>query len=356
MEDVNKGLATYKQQEAISKEMFYIYLAPLIPYLNANNIQEIMVNGPNNVWIEEDGIIKKVENISLSEESILSSIKTLANADGRDVLPKDGQSIVDTRHERLRIAAAIKPTAVQGPIISIRKQSPITRTLDDYTGLEGINPSKINDHKINEDENIQSVHDIKKFLRYAISSHKNLIIAGGTSSGKTTFLKALIQEINPIDRTIVIEDTPEIASNYEILPPNNVCLESNLLIGISTRDLVKLSLRLRPDRIIVGEIRGAESFDLMQALNTGHDGGITSLHANSSYDALSRLETMVLTSDIQWPLQAIKSQIGRTFNYVVFMTKHNGKRGISEILKVNNFNGRDYETEYLWPKIENNNL
>ncbi len=343
--------STYKQRSKHGKIMLETFLRPIEEYLARGNIQEIMINGPDDIWIEEDGILKSLQGVKLNEQMILGAIKTLGSLDGRDVLAGNGLSIVDTRLEKLRIAAAIKPTAVLGPMISIRKQSPIIKTIDDYTGIDTINDSKLLKKEDIEIESINKPEDINGFLRFIIKEHKNIILAGGTSSGKTTFLKALLQIIDKNDRTVVIEDTSEIASNFEILPPNRVCLESNTQIGISTRDLVRLSLRMRPDRIIVGEIRGAEAFDLMQALNTGHDGGITSLHANSAIEALSRLETMVLTSDVQWPFQAIKSQIARTFHYVVFMTRSNGKRGISEILKINGYDGENYITKYLWPKI-----
>ncbi len=325
---------THVQRNQNARQNFYFLSRPIAHLIEDPEIQEIMINGEDDIWIEKKGRLIK-QDIPIKNPFIRGLIKNLAVMDGRDVSVENGLSIVDTRLDRLRIAAAIQPTSVHGHIISIRKQSSITLTIDNYTELG--NPAIIkNKEDFCEEDTVRNSEELVRFFNYIIKQHKNIIIAGGTSSGKTTFLKALLQLVDKNERVITLEDTPEIASHVEILPNNRVCLEANKTLGVEIRDLVKLSLRLRPDRIIVGEIRGYEAFDLMQALNTGHDGGITSLHANSAFEALSRLETMILMSDIQWPHIAIKQQIARTFDYVIFMKRDNndGKRKVFQIIRI----------------------
>jgi len=304
-------------------------LSVLQPYFDNPSVQEIMVNGPGDVWVEEKGRINKLE-VSLSETSIRSAIQILARLSGKEASASSADAIIDARMEGYRIAAAMMPISTSGSSISIRKHSKVVKELVEYV-TDGAVPLE--------------VHDL---LVKAVIDRKNILISGGTSSGKTTFLNALAKKIPHSERVLTIEDTKEL----QILAPNSISFESNVRQGISIRDLVKLALRYRPDRIIVGEVRGPEAFDLMQAMNTGHDGGFATLHANSSHAALRRLESLVLTTpDVDWGMDAIRSQIGMTFDYVIHLARDaEGRRGVKEVLQLHDFNyeRKDYDFELVY--------
>jgi len=293
-------------------------LGPVSHYMSDGAVKEIMINGPDDVWIESDGAPEKVD-VRISEIQIRSAITLLAKMSQKDAKEGTKDSIIDARMDGFRIAAALSPVAVHGHSICIRKHSIQKFTLEDYLSFGAIN---------------QETYDL---LLQLIAERKNVIIVGGTSSGKTTFLNAVINKVPASERVITIEDTHELT----VQSPNWVAFEANIPAGITIRDLVKVSLRYRPDRIILGEVRGGEAFDLMQASNTGHDGSFATLHANSGRAALSRLETMIMTAGVGWPLEAIRTEIGATFNYVIFLkrTLINGKtvRGIKEVLEVKGY-------------------
>lgn len=302
-------------------------LKSISSFMDDPDVQEIMINGENDVWVERKGQVSKAD-IQIPDIDIRSAITVLARLENKEAKEGSKESILDARLEGMRVAAAMAPTSIRGASIAIRKHSSVHLSLDDYVA-NGAMP--------------QSAADM---LRSFIAERKNIIVAGGTSSGKTTALNALIAEIDNTDRVLTIEDTPEL----KVLTPNWVPLMSNEQEGISTRDLVRLALRYRPDRIIVGEVRGGEAFDLLDAANTGHEGSIATIHANGALSALSRFESLVLRSGVQWPHEAIKAQIGETFHYVVFMARRNGKRVLAEImaLKGYGFEAKQYEYEFLY--------
>lgn len=302
-------------------------LKSVAAYMDDPDVQEIMVNGENDVWVERKGQVFKTDT-QISEIDIRSAITVLARLENKEAKEGARESILDARLEGMRVAAALAPTSVKGPAIAIRKHSSVHLALDDYVS-QGAMP--------------QSAADM---LRTFIGERKNIIVAGGTSSGKTTALNALIAEIDKDDRILTIEDTPEL----KVRTPNWVSLMSNDQEGVSTRDLVRLALRFRPDRIIVGEVRGGEAFDLLDAANTGHEGSIATIHANGAFAALSRFESLVLRSGINWPHESIRAQIAETFHYVVFMARRNGKRALAEImaLKGYDFETRQYVFEFLY--------
>jgi Flp pilus assembly CpaF family ATPase len=284
-----------------------------------DEIQEIMINSPDNIWIEERGVQKKTD-ISISVDMLLASMELLARVSNQELSLKS--PLLEARLEDgSRVAGAIPPIT-ESPCLSIRKFSIFNPSLTDYS---------LTDEIIN-------------FLKEIIKSKDNFLISGGTSSGKTTFFNALLKELDETDRIIVIEDIKELKINS----PNIVRLETKAdpQINISMRDLVKLSLRLRPDKIILGEVRDASAYDLLAALNTGHSGGST-IHANSAYESLSRLETLVLQAQVGWPYEAIKKFIADTINYVIYLERDkNGHRSIKEIKKITGYNG-DYIMEDL---------
>lgn len=306
-------------------------LASIRLLLEDPEIQEIEINGPNNVWVERAGTQSKTD-ILIDEAKIRNAIAVLARLSNKDAKGGTPNGIIDARLDGFRVAAVLPPTSVQGPSICIRKHNPVVLTLDDYV-QSGAMP--------------QSVAEA---LAGMVLDRKNVLIAGSTSSGKTTLVNAMIALIPEEERVLTIEDTVEL----KVRVPNWVSLESNEQGGVTTRMLIRLALRYRPDRIIVGEVRGGEAYDLLQAANTGHDGCIATLHANSAVDALSRLETMVLQADVNWPHAAICSQIARTFDYVIFMTRKRGKRQLAEVIKL-----EDYETsagKYIFSKLHNSEV
>lgn len=286
-------------------------LLPIAQYMDDDAIQEIMVNGPNDVWIERQGKLLKVE-VEITDTAIRGAINLLARLENKEAKEGTATSVIDTRLEGMRVAAALPPVAVKGPTICIRKHNPLILKLTDYVA-SGAVPGEMLD-----------------VLTQMVCDHKNIIVAGGTSSGKTTFLNALLAEVDPLERIFTIEDTQEL----KVSGPNWVAFESNDQAGVSMRMLLRLALRSRPDRIILGEVRGGEAYDLMQAANTGHDGSFCTLHANGAFPALSRLENLILAAGINWPHEAICSQIAETFHYVVFMARRNGVRQLEEIIEL----------------------
>lgn len=291
-------------------------------------VQEVMINGPNNVWVEKAGQRIVKTDVEISEVEIRSAIQLLASLENKEAKERGKESIIDSRLDGFRFAAAMKPTSMQGPSISIRKHNPVHLSLDDYVANGAI------------------PEDMAGVLRKMVQERKNVVVAGGTSSGKTTFVNALIGEVDPGDRVLTIEDTQEL----KVKVPNWVPLISNEQEGVTTRDLVRLSLRFRPDRIIVGEVRGGEAFDLLDAANTGHDGCLATLHANNCAGALNRFESLVLRAGINWPHEAIKAQIADTFDFVVFMARVKSGRKLAEIMAINgfDFDGKRYITEEVY--------
>lgn len=298
-------------------------LKSVAAFMDDPDVQEIMINGANDVWLERKGLVTRTD-AQISDIDIVSAIKVLARLENKEAKEGAKESILDARLEGMRVAAAMAPTSVRGASIAIRKHSSVHLGLGDYVS-QGAMPQNAAD-----------------MLRSFIVDRKNIIVAGGTSSGKTTALNALIAEIDVHDRVLTIEDTPEL----KVRTPNWVSLMSNEQEGITTRDLVRLALRYRPDRIVVGEVRGGEAFDLLDAANTGHEGSIATIHANGAFSALSRFESLILRSGVQWPHEAIKAQIAETFHYIVFMARRNGKRALAEIMELK---GYDFETkQYLY--------
>lgn len=305
-------------------DVLWDYLRPLQQFTEDKAVQEIMINRPDDIRVERNGEIMKVE-VELDYDLITATIKQMAKLVGKDASSDSRDAIVNARMPGgFRVAAALSPVSVHGPSICIRKHSSQNFTLEEYVS-RGIMPP-----------------EIAALLEQEIGNHKNILISGGTSSGKTSMLNAMAAKIPNGERILTIEDTQEL----KIVGEHWIAFESNEQMGITIRDLVTLALRYRPDRIIVGEVRGAEAFDLMQALNTGHDGGFATIHANSAKSALSRLETLVLTTPgVDWPLEAIRMQIGSTFHYIVQLNRLNGQRRLIEVLKLT---GYDYQRkEYI---------
>ena len=295
-------------------------LGPLEELIKRDDISEIMVNGPDQVYVEKSGEIYQVDTAFADNNQVLSAIERIVAPLGRRI--DESSPMVDARlADGSRVNAIIPPLALGGPTITIRKFTRRKMEADDLIRLGSASAAMM------------------KFLAVCVAVRKNILISGGTGSGKTTLLNILSSFLPNRERIITIEDAAELQLHQQHLvrlearPPN---LEGKGAITI--RDLVRNSLRMRPDRIVVGECRGGEALDMLQAMNTGHDGSMTTIHANSARDALARLETLVLMAGFDLPLRAIREQIASAIDIVVQIARErDGSRkilGISEITKM----------------------
>lgn len=293
---------------------------PITELLDDKNITEIMVNGPDKIYIEIDGKVIKDESVSfINDEHIVRTIQRMIQPLGRTI--DVANPMVDSRlKDGSRINAVIPPLSLNGPVLTIRKFKKNLNTMEDLLRMGSL------------------TSHMARFLEAAVKARLNILICGGTGSGKTTILNVLSSLISNDERIITIEDAAELKLSQEhviTLETRNMNYEKEG--EVTVRDLVINSLRMRPDRIIVGEVRGKEAFDMLQAMNTGHDGSLSTLHANGAKDALNRLETMVLMSGIQIPVIAIREYIENAIDLVIYIERlSDGKRKITSISEVYN--------------------
>ena len=296
-------------------------LGPISELLTDNNITEIMVNGPKDVYVEIDGKLVKDNSVSfINDDHIIRTIQRLIGPLGRTI--DSSNPMVDSRlADGSRINAVIPPLSVNGPVITIRKFKRNMTSIDDLLRVGTLTA------------------EMATFLEAAVQGKLNIIVCGGTGSGKTTLLNILSSFIGNNERIITIEDAAELKLEQEHVISLETRTENyNNNSAITIRDLVINALRMRPDRIIVGECRGKEAFDMLQAMNTGHDGSLTTLHANGVVDALNRLETMVLMSGMDIPINAIREYIENAIDLVINIERmHDGKRKITNISEVVGF-------------------
>lgn len=288
--------------------------------LEDDNITEIMINGPNDIFIEKKGEISKYNGKFISKERLQDVIQQIVASVNRRV--NETSPIVDTRlKDGSRVNVVLAPVALNGPIVTIRKFGKYSMTMDKLIEIGAIDLIAVN------------------FLKLMVICRYSIFISGGTGSGKTTFLNALSNYIPSSERIITIEDSAELKINGI---DNLVSLEvkqenSEGKNGITIRSLIRSSLRMRPDRIIIGEVRGEEAFDLLSALNTGHDGSLSTGHANNSLDMLKRLEMMVLMG-IDMPVNAIKGQIASGIDIIVHLSRlRDNSRKVMEILELEGY-------------------
>ena len=285
--------------------------------LEDDDITEIMINGCNDIFVEKNGRITRCDIVFESRERLTEVAQKIAAMSNRIV--NEARPIVDTRLEDgSRVNIVLPPAAIDGPVITIRKFYDEPLTIEKLISINSISK------------------EAAEFLKKAVEAKYNIFISGGTGSGKTTFLNALSNFIPKDERVITIEDSAELqikgVNNLVRLEARNANAQGENEITI--RDLIKSSLRMRPDRIIVGEVRGAEAIDMLQAMNTGHDGSLSTGHSNSTADMLSRLETMVLMG-MQLPLDAIRKQIGSAIDIIVQLGRLRDKtRKVLEITEV----------------------
>ena len=296
---------------------------PITELLDDKSVTEIMVNSPNEIYIEVDGRLIRDESISfINDEHIIRTIQRIVQPLGRTI--DSTNPMVDSRlPDGSRVNAIIPPLSLKGPVLTIRKFKESVDNIDTLIGNGTLTPY------------------MARFLEACVKGKLNIVVCGGTGSGKTTLLNVLSTFIGSEERIITIEDAVELKLKQEhviSLETRNVNYEKEGEITI--RDLVRNSLRMRPDRIIVGEVRGKEAFDMLQAMNTGHDGSMTTLHANSNIDALNRLETMMLMSGIEIPLRAIREYMENALDIVVNIERlSDGRRKVTSISEVVGFDG-----------------
>lgn len=317
----------------IKRELFYALrkMDVLQELLEEKSVTEIMVNGTDGIFLEKNGKLSRWEKSFSSKERILDIIQQITGACNRVV--NEASPIVDARLENGdRVHVVLPPVAVNGPIITIRRFPEEPVTMQKLLELESLSEEEA------------------EFLKKAVQAGYSILVAGGTGSGKTTFLNVLAGHIPQDERVIVIEDTAELQIRNV---PNLVRLETRDggaedCREISMRDLIKAALRMRPTRLIIGEVRGAEAFELLTCLNTGHDGSLSTCHANSTADTVIRLETMVLMG-MELPLQAIRRQIASGVDLIVYLGRLRDKsRRLLEITEVTGMEGEQVELNPLF--------
>jgi pilus assembly protein CpaF len=294
-----------------------IAFGPITALLGDDSISEVMVNGPEDVFFERKGMLYRSERTFRDDEHVKRIIDRIVQPLGRRI--DESSPMVDTRLlDGSRVNAIIPPLAVKGPSLTIRKFSR---------------------HKLTDRDLIRfgaMTAELAEFLRGCVGSKLNILVSGGTGSGKTTFLNMLASYIPPRERIVTIEDPAELQlpqENWVSLETRPVNIEGRGLV--TQRDLVKNSLRMRPDRVIIGECRGSEAFDMLQAMNTGHDGSLTTIHANTPRDAISRVENMVLMANLDLPAKAIREQIASAIHLVVQLSRlSDGSRRVTHVTEI----------------------
>ena len=290
---------------------------PLEPFLRDDTVTEVMVNAHDRIFVERDGRLERTDAGFVDDAHVMRIIDKIVSQVGRRI--DESSPMVDARlPDGSRVNAIIPPLALKGPTLTIRKFARDPYTIDDLINFGSLNPQSA------------------QFLSACVKGKLNVLISGGTGTGKTTMLNALSSFVPGDERIVTIEDAAELQLQQEHVitlesrPPN---IEGQGEVRI--RELVRNSLRMRPDRIIVGEVRGAETLDMLQAMNTGHEGSLTTIHANTPRDALARLETLVMTAGVELPHRAIREQIASAFDLLVQITRLvDGSRRVTHITEV----------------------
>ena len=299
-------------------ELILPFLRPIQNLILDPDISEIMVNGSEHIFIEKQGHLQPIHDITMSQKSLEVAVRNIARRLGDDI--SEEKPVLDSRlPDGSRVAAILRPCSLNGVVLTIRKFNVKYFGIDDLVASGSLTAA------------------VADRLRLAVLEHQNILISGGTGTGKTTILTALASYIPEYERVLVIEDTAEV----QIRTPNLVRLEArreqNGVPAVTIRDLLRASLRHRPDRILLGEIRGAEAFDLLQLLNTGHSGTLSTVHANSAAQALTRFTSCVLQSGVELPYRAIKNNIADSLNVLVHLERRPGRRFVSEVAQISGY-------------------
>jgi pilus assembly protein CpaF len=309
------------------------FLRPIEALIQNPDISDILINGERAVFFEKDGRMEHAYGMTIPERSLQVAARNIARALGDEV--SEEKPVVDSRlPDGSRVAIVLSPVSVGGTALAIRKFHNKR-----YNAGELVRLGTLTTETLAE-------------LQNAVLTRQNILISGGTGSGKTTLLNVLAAFIPDEERVIVIEDTSEI----QIAKPSLVRFEERKaqpdLPAVTIRELLRASLRMRPDRILLGEVRGGEAFDLLQALNTGHSGTLSTIHANSASQSLSRLTTCVLMSGVELPHKAVRSQIGDGLHLLVHLERRQGKRQVTEVVRLKGYDpGEDrYELETVYAR------
>src|SRR6202171_2369187 len=299
-------------------ELILPFLRPIQHLILDPDISEIMVNGPERIFIEKAGYLQAVPDVKLTAASLMVAVKNIARRLGDDI--SEAKPILDSRlPDGSRVAAVIPPCSLSGVTLTIRKFNARHFEIQDL--IEGGTLDR----------------NLANRLEDYVLGCRNVLISGGTGSGKTSLLNALGRFIPPDERVLLIEDTAEIQLVQANLVRFEARQQQNGVPAVSIRDLLKASLRHRPDRIILGEIRGGEAFDLLQLLNTGHAGTLSTIHASSAKQGLARFTSCVLQSGIELPYRSIKTNIADSLNVVLEIERRPGRRFIAEVLEINSY-------------------
>jgi pilus assembly protein CpaF len=308
------------------------FLGPLREFLSEPEVTEIMVNGPEEIYVERNGRLFRTEQRFASEDALRSAVHNIAQYVGREI--DEDRPILDARlPDGSRVHAIIPPSSRQGTCLSIRRFRRDTLTLADFVKFGSL------------------TEEAAEFLELCVRLRKNILIAGGTGTGKTTFLNALTRAIPDDERIVVIEDSSEL----RLAQPHTVALEAQTPDaagrgGVTIRQLFTASLRMRPDRIIVGEVRGGEALDMLQSMLSGHSGNLTTVHASTPRDALVRLETLSLMSDVDLPVYVARAQAASAIHLVVQLIRmpEDGRRCATHITEQS---GLDDQNRYTFTDL-----
>lgn len=294
------------------------FLRPIAHLIEDPAITEIMVNGSGRVFVERGGHLEFVDQVRLREQNLRVAVRNLARALGDDI--SEERPLLDSRlPDGSRVAAALPPISLGGTTLTIRKFQTQHFTTDALVEIGTVTAGAL------------------QALRTAIDARQNILISGGTGTGKTTLLNALTAFLPPSDRVVLIEDTAELQLDAANLVRFEARREQPGLPAVSIRDLLRATLRHRPDRILVGEVRGGEAFDLLQALNTGHSGTLSTIHANSADQALSRFTSCVLQSGVDLPYAAIRYGIAECVQVLVHLERRAGRRVVTGLVRVQHY-------------------
>ena len=303
------------------------FLKPIEHLILDTSISEVMVNGPDHIFIEKAGFIEPVRGVTLGEKSLMVAVKNIARRLGDDI--SESKPILDSRlPDGSRVAAVIPPCSVNGVTLTIRKFN------SRHFGIEDLIQTGTMERWLANQ------------LEGYVLARKNILIAGSTGSGKTSLLNVLGKFIPPDERIVLIEDTSEIHMCQDNLVRFEARQPQNGVPAVTIRDLLKASLRHRPDRLILGEIRGNEAFDLLQLLNTGHSGSMSTVHATSAKQALARFTSCVLQSGVDLPYRSIKTNVGDSVNVVVHLERRPGRRFVSEVVEIHGYDPDRDEYNY----------
>jgi pilus assembly protein CpaF len=321
------------ERQRIAEEITHdvLGLGPVEPFVMDDTVTEVMVNSLDYIYVERAGVIEQTNARFFSEEHLRRVIERIVSAIGRRI--DESSPMVDARlADGSRVNAIIPPLAVDGPVLTVRKFSRDPLLSDDLVQLGTLTPALVH------------------LLDACVDGKLNILVSGGTGTGKTTLLNVLSSFLPEEERIVTIEDAVELQLHQrhvvrlESRPPN---IEG---VGeVTVRDLVRNSLRMRPDRIIVGEVRGPEALDMLQAMNTGHEGSISTIHSNSPRDALSRLETMVLMAGFDLPTRAIREQVSSALDLIVHLNRfHDGTRKVTQVTEIVGMEGDIVTTADLY--------